>query len=97
MSRPEATIINRDSNGRTYEKTDAYLNLGFPMKDGSVAKVGAVYLKLSQVNDRALIEKFDRCTEEELRTLLSRMVVSYRHPDGVAKAFDFDLTTEAKA
>lgn len=91
MSRPEATIINRDSNGKTFEKTDAYINLSFPKKDGSKSKVGFIGLKLSRPTDKRLMEVFDRCTEEELRTLLSRMIIEYNHPTGEAPDLDLDL------
>lgn len=63
-------------------KSDAFLNVYIPTKDGSRAKVGAIGLKLSKPIEKQLIEYITTNPDENLQKLVSKL------------EFDFN-TTEA--
>ena len=77
------------SNNSNWEKASGFINLYLPSKDGKRRKLGAIPLKLSKVNEKALIEWLES-DEENVGKLASKLIVEYQSA-AVSEAHAFDL------
>lgn len=81
-----APTNNANSN---WEKAAGFVNLYLPSKDGKRRKLGAIPLKLSRVNEKALVEWLES-DEENVGKLASKLIVEYQSA-AVSEAHSFDL------
>lgn len=79
-----AMNINRDttsvmaaSNGGTYEKAQAFLNLSLPNEEGGLTKIGAIPLKASNPDHVILMEMMNKGSEDEKRELLEVILENF--------------------
>ena len=65
-------------------KSDAFINLWLPRRDGSRAKLGSIPLKLSRTNDAQVIEHLANAPDLEaaLEQLKERIVIDFNMADG---------------
>lgn len=73
-------------------KADRFLNLSLPSKkkDGSTRKLGAISLKLSNSNEKELIEWLD-ADPTRVKHILSQLIIDYRSATP-AEGSGFDLS-----
>lgn len=81
-----ASSNNANSN---WEKAAGFVNLYLPSKDGKRRKLGAIPLKLSKSNEKALVEWLES-DEENIGKLATKLIVEYQSAV-VSEAHSFDL------
>lgn len=59
-------------------KADAFLNLFLPRKDGSRMKLGFCALKMSQQDQKQLIDWIKESPEEHLEILKQKLVIEFK-------------------
>lgn len=72
-------MFDRDQNkGNTDWKADAFLNLFLPRKDGSRMKLGFCALKMSQQDQKQLIDWIKESPDEHLQILKAKLVIEFK-------------------
>ena len=72
-----------------WEKAAGFVNLYLPSKDGKRRKLGAIPLRLSKSNEKALVEWLES-DEENVGKLATKLIVEYQSA-AVSEAHSFDL------
>ena len=84
---PSANSTN--ANTQQWEKAAGFINLYLPSKDGKRRKLGAIPLKLSKTNEKALVEWLES-DEENVGKLATKLIVEYQSAQA-SEAHSFDL------
>ena len=77
------------SNNSNWEKASGFINLYLPSKDGKRRKLGAIPLKMSKANEKALYE-FLEADEGNVEKFASKLIVEYQSA-AANEAHAFDL------
>lgn len=83
---PAPTANTANSN---WEKAAGFVNLYLPSKDGKRRKLGAIPLKMSKLNEKALLEWLES-DEENVGKLASKLIIEYQSAQA-SEAHSFDL------
>jgi hypothetical protein len=80
----ENNVRNIDNNPAKNEgwKSDAFLNLYIPTRQGGRRKIGSVGLKLNKPMDKQLLDYLADAGDEGLESLKSRLVLDFQRADG---------------
>ena len=63
-------------------KSDAFLNIYMPTRQGGRRKIGSVGLKLNKPMDKQLLDYLSDAGEEGLAALKERIVLDFQRADG---------------
>lgn len=76
------------STNSNWEKAAGFINFYLPSRDGKRRKLGAIALKLSKANEKALVE-FLEADPANVTAMVSKLIVEYQSAkQSEAHAFD---------
>lgn len=64
-------------------KTDAYVNVYFPLKDGGQIKLGAFALSASKELQKQLLDYITDYGDEALAAIKQRLILDFKRTDGL--------------
>ena len=83
-----APSASSNNNTQSWEKAAGFVNLYLPSKDGKKRKLGAIPLKVSKAQEKALLEWLEE-DEANVGKLSQKMIVEYQSAQAnEAHAFD---------
>ena len=68
---------NNANQNNGFEKASGFINISFPRKNGSMAQIGKVPLRLSQELEKQLLDFIAENTEENLPKVVNKMTFSF--------------------
>ncbi len=81
------TENNQSTNNSKADAPTGYINFYIPSRDGSRKKLGAIALKDSNANQKALREWLD-ADDENIQKLLNALVAEYTSVSGAPAEYD---------
>lgn len=70
-------------------KSDRFINIAIPTEGGSPVRLVSAGLKLTDPNQKQLIEWLDKDPENNLKILMGQLVADYRTAEKEVRSFGF--------